>query len=339
MIEKIREVVFYICKLSFYKIYNIVLLRLSFLVSRIFRKSIHWGKPLGISIEPTTSCNLRCPECPSGLRSFSRPTGMLDKVVYEELINQVAPYVSYLTLYFQGEPYLNPHFLEFVKYASEKNIFTATSTNAHYFDEEISRKTVLSGLDKLIISIDGTDQNTYEKYRVGGNLDKVIQGIKRLIKWKRKLKSKRPTIVLQFLVFKSNQHQLNKIKELAKQLGVDKLNIKTAQIYNFESKNDIIPNNSKYSRYKKVNGTYTIDNTMSNNCWRMWSSCVITWDGKMVPCCFDKDAQNVLGNVYKKKFIRIWKSEAQQEFRKKILKSRKDIDICKNCSEGSKIWV
>jgi radical SAM protein with 4Fe4S-binding SPASM domain len=264
---------------------------------------------------------------------------MLDKVVYEELINQVAPFVSYLTLYFQGEPYLNPHFLEFVKYASEKNIFTATSTNAHYFDEEMSRKTVLSGLDKLIISIDGTDQNTYEKYRVGGNLDKVIQGTERLIKWKKKLKSKRPFIVLQFLVFKSNQHQLNKIKELAEQLGVDKLNIKTAQIYNFESKNDIIPNNSKYSRYKKANSTYTINNTMSNNCWRMWSSCVITWDGKMVPCCFDKDAQNVLGDVYKKKFIRIWKSEAQQEFRKRILKSRKDIDICKNCSEGCKIWV
>ena len=153
------------------------------------------------------------------------------------------------------------------------------------------------------------------------------------------MKSKRPFIILQFIVFKSNQHQLNRIKEIAKQLGVDKLSIKTAQIYNFESKSDIIPDNSQYSRYKKLNGVFAINNTMSNNCWRMWSSCVITWDGKMVPCCFDKDAHYVLGDVYKKKFINIWKSDAQQEFRQRVLKSRKDIDICKNCSEGSKIWV
>jgi len=339
MTEKIREGILFIQKLSFYKIYNIILLRLSYTISRKFRKPFHLGKPLGISIEPTTSCNLRCPECPSGLRSFSRSTGMLDEAVYEVLINEVAPYISYLSLYFQGEPYLNPNFLKFVRYASKKNIFTATSTNAHYFDEEISRKTVQSGLDKLIISIDGTDQDTYAKYRVGGNLDKVIQGTERLIKWKKKLKSKRPFIILQFIVFKSNQHQLNRIKEIAKQLGVDKLSIKTAQIYNFESKSDIIPDNSQYSRYKKLNGVFAINNTMSNNCWRMWSSCVITWDGKMVPCCFDKDAHYVLGDVYKKKFINIWKSDAQQEFRQRVLKSRKDIDICKNCSEGSKIWV
>ena len=339
MIESIREAGLYIHKLSFYKIYNIFLLRFSFTISRIIRKPFHLGKPLGISIEPTTSCNLRCPECPSGLRSFSRPTGMMDKAFYEELIDQVASYLSYLTLYFQGEPFLNADFLDFVKYAAKKNIFTFTSTNGHFFDEETSRKTVLSGLDKIIISIDGADQDTYEKYRIGGNLEKVVKGTETLIKWKKKLKSKRPFIVLQFLVFKSNQHQLDKVRKLADQLGIDKLSIKTAQVYNFKSKRDIIPDNPKYSRYKKENGTYSIKNTLSNNCWRMWSSCVITWDGKMVPCCFDKDAKYVLGDIKENRIIKIWKSLAQYEFRKKILVSRKSIDICKNCTEGSKIWI
>ena len=74
----------------------------------------------------------------------------------------------YLTFYFQGEPYINPKFLEMVSYASKKKIFTSTSTNAHYLDSETARKTVESGLDKLIISIDGTSQDTYEAYRIGG---------------------------------------------------------------------------------------------------------------------------------------------------------------------------
>ena len=69
----------------------------------------------------------------------------------------------------------------------------------------------------------------------------------------------------------------------------------------------------------------------------MWSSSVITWDGKAVPCCFDKDAKYVLGDLTKNLFLDVWNNSRQLNFRKKILRSRKEIDICKNCSEGSKI--
>jgi len=326
-------------KITIKKIWNIILLKTSFYLSILLRKVIHWGYPFAISVEPTTSCNLRCPECPSGLRSFSRPTGMLGYDFYKDVIEQCAPFISYLILYFQGEPYLNPDFFRFIKYASKKNIYTITSTNAHFLDDEQARLTVDSGLDKIIISIDGTTQETYEKYRIGGKYDKVIDGIQKLVYWKKQLNKQNPLIVLQFLIFKSNQHQIHEMKLLSKELGVDQLNFKTAQIYNFQKGSNLIPNESRYSRYKKVNGEYVIKNNLHNKCWRMWSSSVITWDGKVVPCCFDKDAKYILGDLINCRFLDIWNNSHQLKFRKQILISRKDIEICKNCSEGSNIWA
>ena len=144
----------------------------SYYLSKLTKKPVQWGYPISISFEPTTSCNLRCPECPSGLRAFTRSTGMLQEDFFSNTIDQLSKDLLYLIFYFQGEPYLNPAFLDMVKYASSRGIYTATSTNAHYLNDANARKTVESGLDRLIISIDGTTQDVYQQYRVGGKLEK-----------------------------------------------------------------------------------------------------------------------------------------------------------------------
>ena len=298
------------------------------------------GLPICISFEPTTSCNLRCPECPSGLRSFTRATGMLGQPLFQNVIDQLAPTLSYLTFYFQGEPYLHPQFLDMVQYAASKNIYTATSTNAHYLKDENARLTVESGLDRLIISIDGTTQDTYQSYRVGGSLEKVIEGARNIIAWKKKLKSSTPHVMFQFLVVKPNEHQIPEVYTLAKQIGVDQVVLKTAQIYDYANGSDLIPEQDQYSRYRKMNdGSYTIKNSLDNHCWKMWHSCVITWDGKIVPCCFDKDAHHVLGDLTKNSFEEVWNGDAYHSFRASLLRSRSEIEICKNCTEGTKVWA
>ncbi len=298
------------------------------------------GLPISISIEPTTSCNLRCPECPSGLRSFTRPTGMLHIDLFKRTIDAMAHHVNYLTFYFQGEPYLHTNFLDMVAYASSKNIYTATSTNAHYLKEKTAEETVKSGLKKLIISIDGTSQDTYQSYRVGGSLEKVIEGTKAIVKAKQELKSKTPYIVFQFLVVKPNEHQIPEVYTLAKELGVDEVKLKSAQIYDFENGSPLIPDQEKYSRYRlNKDGSYSIKNQFENNCWKMWHSCVITWDGKVLPCCFDKDAQYSMGNLQEQSFEEIWYGDKYQQFRKTLFTNRKEIEICKNCTEGTQVWV
>src|SRR5436190_19003316 len=174
-----------ISKLTVRRAWNGLKVLSSYYLSKWTKKHRQWGLPISISFEPTTSCNLRCPECPSGLRAFTRPTGMLQRNFFKETIDQLYKDLWYLVFYFQGEPYLNPDFLDMVKYASTKKIYTATSTNAHYLDDANAKRTVESGLDRLIISIDGTTQEVYKQYRVGGQLDKVISGAKNIIKWKK----------------------------------------------------------------------------------------------------------------------------------------------------------
>lgn len=298
------------------------------------------GTPISLAIEPTTSCNLRCPECPSGLRSFTRPTGMLHEDLFRNVIDELKDTLFWLTFYFQGEPYLHRSFLEMVDYASQQGIYTSTSTNAHYLNEANARRTVESGLDRLIISLDGTTQETYESYRVGGELSKVIEGTRNVIAWKKKLRSKTPHVIFQFLVVKPNEHQVGEVHKLAKQLGVDQVVFKTAQIYDYKNGSPLIPAHEKYSRYRKSrDGSYSIKNKLLNHCWKMWNSCVITWDGKVVPCCFDKDAQHVLGSVSENSFHSIWYGSAYDKFRGSLLQSRSEIEICKNCTEGTKIWA
>ena len=281
----LNDTVNLISKLTPFRIWNGVKVLSSYYISIIARKPVQWGLPVSVSFEPTTSCNLRCPECPSGLRAFTRPTGMLQNDFFRQTIDDIHRELLYLIFYFQGEPYLNTDFLEMVKYASQKGIYTATSTNAHYLTDEAARKTVESGLDRLIISIDGTTQETYKQYRVGGNIEKVIEGAKNIVKWKKELKSKTPFVFFQFLVVKHNEHQIEEIKQLAKEIGVDEVRFKSAQVYDYENDpNQLIPSIDKYSRYKKnSNGTYVPKNKLANRCWKLWHANVITWDGLVVP--------------------------------------------------------
>ncbi|WP_070137923.1 radical SAM/SPASM domain-containing protein [Crocinitomix algicola] len=323
-----------------HRVWNILLLKLSFHISILLRKPIHWGTPMAISIEPTTTCNLRCPQCPSGLRQFTRPTGNLSPSMNEEILEACGKNLQHINYYFQGEPFVNKHFLEFVKAARARNIYVVTSTNAHFISPGIAEKVVESGLSEIIISIDGTIQETYEKYRINGKLDKVLTGTKNLVAAKKKLNRKNPVLVFQFLVVRYNEHEIKKLYEMAKELGVDEVRLKSVQVYDFETGNDLIPTNEKYARYRKTkNGGYELKNKFKNQCWRMWSSCVFTWDGAIVPCCFDKDAKHQLGNISKIPFKETWKSSIYDDFRNQIFKDRQAIEICKNCSEGSKVWV
>ncbi len=337
MNSKIRDILSLLSKLNFVRLWNILKIISSYYLTRLSGRIIHSGMPISVSIEPTTSCNLKCLECPSGQHKFTRPTGMLTLDFFQYFINQLHKNLLYLTLYFQGEPYLNPDFFDFVKYAKSKNIYTSTSTNGHFLGDENAKKTIQSGLDRLIISLDGVEQQTYASYRIGGSFDTVIDGIKNVVKWKKQLNAGNPFLIIQFLVLKTNESQIKDIKKLGKKLGVNDVQIKTAQIYNYKNGNPLIPTIDKYSRYKKMdNGTYTIKNKLPDHCFRMWSSSVITWDGLIVPCCFDKDAEHKLGNLKKQSFKDIWKGKKYNKFRNDVFSHRNKIDICQNCTEGTR---
>ena len=257
-----------------------------------------------------------------------------------KILREVAGHVFYINYYFQGEPFLHPDFLELIKQAKKHRIYTATSTNAHFIDEKKAEEIVKSGLDRLIISIDGITQKNYEQYRVHGDLSKVISGTEHLVKAKKRLNSSTPHLIFQCLAVKPNEDEIPAIINLGHEIGVDEVRIKTAQLYDYKHGNPLMPSNEEYSRYKlQKDGTYSLKYKTGNNCWRMWSGSVITWDGKVVPCCFDKDAVHQLGDLSTSTFSEVWKNKKYQIFRQNVFTSRNSVDICQNCSEGSKVWT
>lgn len=320
--------------LDWRRLANLLLAESGFLLSRVFRKVIVIGKPWSASIEPTTTCNLRCPECPTGMQSLSRNRGNMNSDTFRQILDKLSPNLFYLTLYFQGEPLLNPQFSEMILMARNRRIFVATSTNGHYLNDKNVKDIISSGLNHLIISLDGLDQQTYEKYRVKGDFQTVVEGIKRLIAAKKTKKSNSPFIELQFIVMRHNQHQMQQMREFAKLSGVDKLSFKTAQVYNFDAASTIIPTLKEKSRYRQTpDGSWVMANKIRNRCHRIWSSLVVTWDGKVVPCCYDKNADYQTGNLIEESLAEVWKNQHYSSFRKQVVSNRSENKICRNCGE------
>lgn len=317
------------------RIVSFLLVIFSYLLAWVTRRAIHMGGPAAISFEPTNRCNLRCSECPTGNGRLTRPSGKADPALFRAVIDAVQPTVSYLTLYFQGEPMLHPEFSDMVAYARQRGIFVATSTNGHFLDRVTARSLVASGLNRLIISVDGSDQSSYASYREGGNLMKVIEGIRTILNARKEAGSRHPQVILQCLYLKSNEHQHDAMKVMGRDLGVDRIEFKKAQFYDFDRGHPLMPERNAHRRYARLPGTpvqYRIKNPRFNSCFRMWSSCVVTWDGKVLPCCFDKDGTWVMGDLSKESFNEIWHGKKYDEFRRGIIKNRKGIAMCNNCT-------
>jgi len=325
--------------LSFFKVVNALWVWMHFHLSKKTKWSSSLGYPISMSIEPTTACNLGCPECPSGLKKFNRPTGNLKVQNFESWVKDWSKHLIYLNFYFQGEPFIHPQLLQMIALAKKHRIYTAISTNGHFLTPAIVDQILAVGLDRIIISMDGFTQEVYEQYRVHGNVAFVKEGVQLLVNKKREKSSITPHIILQTLVVKPNEGEIDQIQHWAKEIGVDEVKWKTAQLYDPRDDHPLIPTHSAYSRYEKRNGKWAIKNELLDHCWRLWSGCVVTWDGRVVPCCFDKDAYYNMGSLMEFSLRQIWRNDLYQSFRKKVLRSRKEVDICANCSEGTRVWT
>jgi radical SAM protein with 4Fe4S-binding SPASM domain len=318
---------------------NVIKVLSSFGLSRIYRKPIVWGMPISFSIEPTNHCNLQCPECPSGLGTLTRPLGLLKLEDFKDWVNQIKSTGFYVQLFFQGEPYINKNLPEMIKYAQSQNIYISISTNGHFVNEKNVDLVVNNAPDKLIFSVDGLDEESYQKYRVGGTFEQADKGLRALINRRNELGLKKPFVEFQFIVMKHNENQLDDVIRYGNNVGVDKVVFKTMQISSYENALKFLPSNKKFRRYAVEDGTYRIKNGLKNHCFALWRTSVITWDGKVVPCCFDKDAEFKLGLLNGRSFKEIWKSDEYYKFRKGVLDNRAGLEMCTNCTEGLKVNI
>lgn len=323
----------YLCFINILKLYNLIKNIVAYLLSKLTKKVYIYGKPSFASFELSARCNLNCPQCDVGNNLTNRKNNFLYYNEYCKIMDEIGPTMLDAIFYFQGEPLLNKNFANYISYAKQYNIYTITSTNAQIINKNIALDIVKSGLDRIIISIDGTTQEVYEKYRKGGLLSKSIEAIKLLKEAKTKLNSKTPCIEAQFIVFRFNQHQIDEFKILAPAWGTDKISIKSAQIHSPNENSEIIPTINKYSRYHKINGKWKIKKDYTKACFRAWYGMVISADGNILPCCFDKQEKHIYGNTKEDKIENIWKNKKSKDFRNTLLNNRQLINICRNCNE------
>jgi radical SAM protein with 4Fe4S-binding SPASM domain len=291
--------------------------------------------PESVTIEPAAMCNLSCPECTIGNGRLLRAQGLMNPELFKQIVFPLKDYLVNCQFFFQGEPFLNPHLYAMVEYANQQKIFTSTSTNGHFLTPENCVKIVQSGLDRLLVSVDGTDQQTYGLYRQGGSLQKVIDGIGNLRHAREISERKNPAIIVQFLVFRHNEHQIKAIKHLAKKWGADDVVLKSIQVENKEEAEKLLPLNRHFSRYKKDSeGNYFIDKNYPVNCFRLRSIAVFTHEGEMLPCCYDKNGEFSIGNINEQPVERLWKKDRFMRFRKVVWRSKDVPVICRNCPEG-----
>ncbi|RMH73614.1 MAG: radical SAM protein [Gemmatimonadetes bacterium] len=319
------------------RISNLLLNATSMGLAHALRKPIIWGYPPWLMVEPTNICNLKCPMCPSGNGEMTRPLGRMDVDAFRVLIDEIGDYLMLVSFWNQGEPFIHKQFTEMVRIAKAKKIPTLTSTNGHFFHStEAVREVIACGLDEMIVSLDGTNPESYRKYRVGGDFQRVLDGVQAVCTEKKRQHSKTPIINLQFIIFQHNEGEIDEIKRLAREYGVDKLTLKTAQIYTSEQAREYLPQNDAYRRYDYDGAQFSIRTKRPHGCHQLWYKTVVNWDGRVAPCCFDKNVDYELGNTFDTPFKQVWTGKRFQTFRRNILHSRDHTPMCQNCLEGVK---
>jgi len=317
--------------------WNVIKVYAGYFLSLLTRKPYIWGYPPVIMIEPTNICNLQCPLCPSGNGTLKRAKGYMNLATFQNIVDQVHKKSFMIVLWNQGEPLLNKEILQMIRYASDKKMFTLLSTNGNIKPD--TNSLVESGLDSLIISLDGATQETYNKYRINGTLSNVLDFARSIVKSRQILKKKNPLLRWQFLVMKHNEHEIEMIRKMAEEIQVDNLELKTVQIYSKEDIDKFLPQNPRYRRYKIQGDNFELKAGIPNRCRRIWVNAVINWNGEMSVCCFDKDIDYALGNINDISLITLWKGNAFQKFRTQILLNRKIYPMCINCGESVKMRV
>ena len=289
-----------------------------------------WGYPTHLQIEPDTHCNLKCVVCPV-TTGLGRPIGRMDFRIFKDLIDDVGDYVFLILLWDWGEPFLNLEVNDMIAYAKKEGIKLVSSTNGHVFAEEKYVDAVIrSGLDSLIIALDGASQDTYARYRQGGHVDVVIQGIRNIVNRKQALQVSHPFINIRTVVMSHNESELPQIKKLVQEIGVDALTLKTFNPY--DSDESLVPKDEAYRRFRYLADGKTRARRRRNPCKHLWNMPAIHWNGYVCMCTYDAHEAYVMGDLTKVSFRKIWKGPDYRKIREQFRNDWEGIEMCTGCS-------
>jgi MoaA/NifB/PqqE/SkfB family radical SAM enzyme len=331
MSYRFKLLISYLKCLSPGKIINYILLRTALFASRLTGRIILWGKPFAVTFETVSGCNLRCSGCETGSGVLKRQTGLMNTDQFVLALNKLPSSIFHLNLHAQGEPLLHKSIDHFIRLARQRHMFVSMSTNGTLLDVPTAKNLINAGLNHIIISLDGFDQDSYSAYRAGGDFTTVINNIKELIRLRKKAGRKTPLVEIQTVVTKYNENHLSSIKHIAQNIGADFFKLKTAYVPDLSSPPHYFPVSKKLTRYyTNKNGTLSTLRKTPRFCFRQRSSLVVLNNMDVVPCCFDKNAEWKLGSLISDEFKNFMNNEKSMQLHK-MLRSQKPPCMCINC--------
>lgn len=304
-----------------------------------------WGKPTNAIFEMSSRCNLNCTLCNTGALKNEFPDvvrGNMSIKTFRAGLDKLLPEVSSVLLYNWGEPFYNKDLFKCIEYATENKVETQMSTNMMLYTPKNGLALINAGLTRIVVSCDGLTQQSYEKYRQGGNLEKLVESTKDLIAQKRNTGSSFPRIIMQFIVFKHNENERDAFKAFWKNEGVDEVNFirmsyVSRQGRDLAQKLDYIPSNPAFQPFHPYGHM--------KRCRDFYVQATIDWNGDWFTCCFPSGMKEYkLGNLVSDNFLSVWNGE-RYRYCRRVVKQQKVIGkpfetMCHDCTgvfpEGSK---
>jgi len=269
---------------------------------RIANPANGFGMPPILQIEPVNFCNLRCPACAFGAGLIRRPPAALSFDLYRSIIDQVKDHTCLMAFWAWGEPFLHEGACDMIRYARDNGILVHTSTNGHFFrTRKEARRVIESGLDSVIVCVDGLDQKTYETYRVGGELGIVLESVRNLVEERNFLGRENPRITLRFLVMRHNEHQAREFERKALELGADAASLRFPIV-----RRQDVDLEGRLDPLHEAYGTPTTPRGRTGrrgislpaaHCGRPYGNLTIFSSGEVVLCENDENASFSLGNA------------------------------------------
>jgi MoaA/NifB/PqqE/SkfB family radical SAM enzyme len=286
-----------------------------------------WGRPTHIVIEPSSLCDLKCPHCPTSL-GMDRPRGNMSFELYKKVLDEAGDHLLQVILWNWGEPFMNPALFDMITYARKKGIWVVTSTNGQTLSKRgVADRIISSGLETLIVAVDGATQEAYSRFRRGGALDAVLDGVRILAERKRAVGSLTPLINLRYVVTRNNESEVGMIKELAPSLGADLLTVRSSlNVYDEGVLDDgLSPANARLRRFERDKDGRRI-RLKKNPCKRLWNNPAVHSNGNVCVCFMDWDEKSVLGDVNRDTILDVWRGEKYRALRRTFRRNYEEID-------------
>jgi MoaA/NifB/PqqE/SkfB family radical SAM enzyme len=328
--------------------------------------------PFMLSLDPSSVCNLHCPLCPTGTDCGLREKTLMSFDIYKKVIDELGPFIFFMDLFNWGEPLCNKSLPEMIHYAKRHHMYIRVCTNfSLYLPHDFIRSLVEIPLDEIVISLDGTSQDSNERYRVGSQFDKIIKNIETLVAAKQKANSRFPWITWQFLVFRHNEREINDAKRIARKIGINQLRFEAPYIDIAQDQFKDWPSTiTRYNKYSEgINDTccnknvspnasidVTVDTLVQNNieekalneqyrklldlrkpvkqgCDWLWMASSINSNGNVSPCCALYEEKHDFGTICDTSFRQVWNDTKYRAARSLFSKGHINGEwvFCANC--------